>query len=446
MVRTDKDRSLDLRQELRSGLVVLALLTVAAPLLRLQGPTTTIGVYIDAGSIYESPGISGTSHLIERMAFKSTANRTHFRLIRELEAIGGNVVATAAREQMAFTGDALKTFLPELVELIADSVRNPLFLDWEVKEQIAKVRAEIQEAATNAQSLVLEALHTVGYTGALAKPLLAPESNLGRLDSQVLHDFVTENFTAPRMVLAASGADHEELLSLAEPLFSDLPSSTVASPPTSKYVGGDWRQASDQQLNHLALGFEFPGGWRNEKEAIAISVLQTLLGGGGSFSAGGPGKGMYTRLYTRVLNEYSQVHSCTAFSSIYNDTGIFGIHATARPDFIGNVVDIITREFQAVASPNGVTKEELARAKKATISGVLMNLESRVVIAEDMGRQILTYGHRKSAEDFVQAVEAVTLEELQAIAQKILKTPLSMASYGDAANVQRYDHVAARFS
>lgn len=41
-----------------------------------------------------------------------------------------------------------------------------------------------------------------------------------------------------------------------------------------------------------------------------------------------------------------------------------------------------------------MSEEELERAKKATISSVLMNLESRAVVAEDIGRQVLTYGHR----------------------------------------------------
>ena len=36
---------------------------------------------------------------------------------------------------------------------------------------------------------------------------------------------------------------------------------------------------------------------------IPFCVLNMMMGGGGSFSAGGPGKGMYTRLYTRVLNK-----------------------------------------------------------------------------------------------------------------------------------------------
>ena len=70
------------------------------------------------------------------MAFKSTTNRSHLRLVREVEAIGGNVTASASREQMSYSFDALKTYLPQMVEILVDCVRNPAFLDWEVNEQV----------------------------------------------------------------------------------------------------------------------------------------------------------------------------------------------------------------------------------------------------------------------------------------------------------------------
>ena len=102
----------------------------------LQSPTASIGLYVDCGSIYESPISFGATHLLERMAFKTTRNRSHFRVVREVEAIGGNVQASASREQMGYTFDALKTYVPEMVELLVDCVRNPVFLDWEVNEQV----------------------------------------------------------------------------------------------------------------------------------------------------------------------------------------------------------------------------------------------------------------------------------------------------------------------
>eukprot|EP00250_Pteridium_aquilinum_P022652 c2550_g1_i1 orf=435-1967(-) len=413
------------------------------------GPTVTVGLYVDAGSINETPATMGAAHLLERMAFKSTLNRSHFRLIREAEAIGGNIMASASREQMAYTGDVIKTHLPEIVELLVDSVRNPVFYSWEVKEQVAKVKGELAEIMNNPQSVLIEALHTAGFQGGLAKPLVASESALSQINAESLAQFVQENYTAPRIVLAASGVDHKELLEIAEPLLGGIP---MASPhskepyqvPVSKYVGGDWRGIADTPKTHVALAFEVPGGWRNEKDSIAITVLQTLLGGGGSFSAGGPGKGMYSRLYTRVLNQYSEVQSIVAFSSIYNDTGLFGIHGCSDAHFAPELVDIFCNELIDCITGT-ITETDLRRAKNSTVSSVLMNLESRVIVTEDIGRQILTYGHRKPVQSFIDQVNNLTLQDIQGIALKVQKRPLTMASWGDVTSVPRYEEIACRF-
>ncbi|CAK9165328.1 unnamed protein product [Ilex paraguariensis] len=58
-------------------------------------PTASIGLYVDCGSIYETPLSTGATHLLEWMAFKSTKNRSHLRIVREVEAIGGHVMASA---------------------------------------------------------------------------------------------------------------------------------------------------------------------------------------------------------------------------------------------------------------------------------------------------------------------------------------------------------------
>uniref|UniRef100_A0A0E0PQ60 Mitochondrial-processing peptidase subunit alpha n=1 Tax=Oryza rufipogon TaxID=4529 RepID=A0A0E0PQ60_ORYRU len=408
-------------------------------------PAVSVGLYIDCGSVYETSSSSGTSHLLERMAFKSTTNRSHLRLVREVEAIGGNVFASASREQMSYTYDALKCYAPEMVEVLIDSVRNPAFLEWEVKEQLQKIKSEISEVSGDPHGLLMEALHSAGYSGALAKPLMASESAVNRLDVATLEEFVSENYTAPRMVLAASGIEHDELVSVAEPLLSDLPSVERPEEPKSVYVGGDYRCQADSTSTHIALAFEVPGGWRQEKTAMIVTVLQVLMGGGGSFSTGGPGKGMHSWLYLRVLNNYGQIESFSAFSSIYNNSGLFGIHATTNPDFVSSAVDLAARELHEVATPGKVTQEQLDRAKEATKSSVLMDLESRIVASEDIGRQVLTYGERKPIEYFLKTVEEITLNDISSTAKKIISSPLTLASWGDVIHVPSYESVRRKF-
>uniref|UniRef100_A0A1D1XGT1 Mitochondrial-processing peptidase subunit alpha n=1 Tax=Anthurium amnicola TaxID=1678845 RepID=A0A1D1XGT1_9ARAE len=410
-----------------------------------SSPIASIGLFVDCGSIYETPVSSGATHLLERMAFKSTTNRSHLRIVREVEAIGGNITPSASREQMSYSFDALKTYLPQMVEVLIDCVRNPVFLEWEVNEQLHKMEGEISEISNNPEGLLLEGIHSAGYTGALANPLMASESAINRLKGSVLEEFISEHYTASRMVLAASGVEHEDLVSYAEPLLSDLPKVPPPEVPQSVYVGGDYRCQADSQKTHVALAFEVPGGWLKEKEAMTLTVLQMLMGGGGSFSAGGPGKGMHSRLYLNVLNEFQQVQFFSAFNSIYNNTGVFGIHATTGSDFVSKAVDLAAKEFLEVATPGQVTQLELDRAKQSTKSAVLMNLESRMVAAEDIGRQILTYGERKPIEHFLKAVDEVTLEDIASISEKLISSPLTMASWGDVIHVPSYEAVSQKF-
>lgn len=154
------------------------------------------------------------------------------------------------------------------------------------------------------------------------------------------------------------------------------------------------------ELAHVVIGLE--GTSHQDPDFVASCVLNLMMGGGGSFSAGGPGKGMYTRLYTNVLNQYHWMYSATASNHVYSDSGLFCIHVSAPPQHIQNAVKVITREMVAMAAEPG--SEELRRAKTQLQSVLLMNLEARPVVFEDIGRQVLATGSRKKPEHFMDAI------------------------------------------
>mmetsp|Transcript_226 Transcript_226/g.521 ORF Transcript_226/g.521 Transcript_226/m.521 type:complete len:505 (-) Transcript_226:438-1952(-) len=409
-----------------------------------QGASLAVGLYIAAGSKNETPYTVGASHLLERMAFRATTNRSSFRVTREAEVIGANMLASASREQMAYTVDCLRTNLPEAVELLADCVMNPKFAEHEVGKVAASLKAEMSELAANPTNLIMEAVHSVAYNGGHGAPLIATPAALANLNGDCLRQFVESNYTAPRVVIAAAGCSHAELVRVAEPLLSQLPAGLGAGARPSVYVGGDYRVTTDSPVTSIVLAFEFAGGWKDTKKATAMTVLNTLLGGGGSFSAGGPGKGMYSRLYTRVLNRYQWAQNCTAFHSVFDDTGLIGITAVADAQHAGDMLKVMAGEMQAVASGKIDTKE-LERAKAATISSIYMNLESKAVVAEDIGRQILTYGERLPPAEFIAQVKAITAEDLTAIAAAALKTAPTLCFVGDLSFAPRYEDVKAMF-
>ena len=111
---------------------------------------------------------------------------------------------------------------------------------------------------------------------------------------------------------------------------------------------------------------------------------------------------MYTRLYTNVLNRYHWMYSATAYNHAYMDSGLFCIHASAPPTHVRNMVEVITKELVNMSSAPNAT--ELKRAKTQLQSMLLMNLESRPVVFEDIARQVLANGQRKKTQHFIDSI------------------------------------------
>merc|ERR1719427_2135623 len=212
------------------------------------------------------------------------------------------------------------------------------------------------------------------------------------------------------MICVGTGGNHEMLEDIAFNSLGHLRegegAGTTVTKAAPQYTGGDLRlkrQLDDGQV-HMGLAFETEN-WHS-KDLMAMCVLNMMMGGGGSFSAGGPGKGMYTRLYTRVLNRYHWMYSATAYNHAYNDSGIFCIHASCHPQQLQELTQVLIREFVAITGE--ISDEELSRAKTQLKSMLLMNLESRPVIFEDCARQVLSVGHRRKPEYFISLIDQVT--------------------------------------
>jgi processing peptidase subunit alpha len=173
-------------------------------------------------------------------------------------------------------------------------------------------------------------------------------------------------------------------------------------------------------LSHIHISFEaLP---ISSPDIYALATLQTLLGGGGSFSAGGPGKGMYSRLYTNVLNQHGWVESCVAFNHSYTDSGLFGIAASCMPGKVGSMIDVMCRELQALTLDQGFSALQIAevnRAKNQLRSSLLMNLESRLVELEDLGRQVQVHGRKVGVREMCRKIEELDVKDLRRVAKQV---------------------------
>lgn len=200
--------------------------------------------------------------------------------------------------------------------------------------------------------------------------------------------------------------------------------------PSSAYYTGGFlslpslpppMSASLPPLTHIHLAFEaLP---ISSDDIYALATLQVLLGGGGSFSAGGPGKGMYSRLYTNVLNQHGWVESCVAFNHSYTDSGLFGISSACAPQNVINMLDVMCRELQALTLDTGFASlqtVEVNRAKNQLRSSLLMNLESRMVELEDLGRQVQVHGRKVGVREMCKKIDDLTVQDLRRVARIVV--------------------------
>lgn len=187
-------------------------------------------------------------------------------------------------------------------------------------------------------------------------------------------------------------------------------------------------------FSHIHIAFE--GLPIASDDIYALATINTLLGGGGSFSAGGPGKGMYSRLYTNVLNQHAWVENCMAFNHSYTDSGLFGISALCLPGRTQHMLDVMCQELRALTLDTGFSalgEAEVQRAKNQLRSSLLMNLESRMVELEDLGRQVQVHGRKVPVQEMCDNIEKLTVKDLRRVATQVVGGLVKNAGNGTGA-------------
>jgi len=399
------------------------------------GQVSTVGVVADVGSRHE-PQL-GVAHLWELVAFGATSQYGSALEIQNLlQDWGGSRFVNTGREQSLVCIDILRPNVEKAMHLLQQALLEPQFLPDEVED--AKRTMEFQALDLPPELVMEEALQKAAYgtDQQLGKPHFCPMDALPNLDDNVLREFwYTKVLPNPHeIVVAGAGIGHDQLVDLTNQYFGDWPTAadgeTHAKTIPSTYRGGEHfvKKPSFDGLTRVALAFELDG-WHS-KDLVPTCVMQTLLGGGNSFSAGGPGKGMYSRLYRQVLNRYSWAESAEAFTSIHSESGLWGITGSSKPAHSKDVLHVLA-DHVARLSLDLVTDEELDRARNMLKCNVLTQLESRLVLFEDMGRQVLTYGMREDMDTTCEKIDSVTKEELRELARKALRKAPTVAAVGE---------------
>jgi predicted Zn-dependent peptidase len=124
---------------------------------------------------------------------------------------------------------------------------------------------------------------------------------------------------------------------------------------------------------------------------------------------------------------------------------MFAIHAAGGSDRAHELFAVIRDEL-VKAADQGFSADEIARVKAQLKMGLLAGLESSSARAEQLARQILIHGRPLSTEELIERLEQVEAQDLQALVERMLGSPLSLATVGPILHVARFDRVAEKFT
>ena len=391
----------------------------------------------------------GLTHILELTAFKSTKSRSHTEYLANIEKLGAMCQCLSSRESVMYCVDVFRDNIEKAVDLLAEAVIHPALTPEEINE--SKEVVLLQQNELPAEILSRDAVQLAAFQGhPLGNRHYCPSEALEKISSESLVNYRNKFLFGENSIIAAAGVDHDEFVALIQSKFASIPSrgdngAKAIKKNKSIFTGGIMKneRALKEPFVKVAIAFEAVG-WRDEN-LVATCVLQMLLGGGSSFSAGGPGKGMYTRLYRTVLNQYHWVESAESFLSIHEDKGLIGIDGACTPEHVIPLMQVLLQHLM-ILEFELVSDEELSRAKNMLKSMMMMQLESRLVTCEDIARQYLTFGMRESSLSICDKIDKITAVDIQKVAkimfQNGIKPAIGCVGH-DLSTIPPYENVKA---
>uniref|UniRef100_A0A4W6FB98 Mitochondrial-processing peptidase subunit beta n=1 Tax=Lates calcarifer TaxID=8187 RepID=A0A4W6FB98_LATCA len=384
--------------------------------------TCTVGLWISAGSRYESEKNNGAGFFLEHMAFKGTKKHPQTALEQQVESMGAHLSAYTSREHTAYYMKTMAKDLPKAVELLSEVVQNCSLSEAEIEQQRGVVLRELEEVESNLQDVCLDLLHATAFQGTpLGHSVMGPSDNARTLTRQDLVEYVNSHYKAPRMVLAAAGGvNHDELVSLAKTHFSGVSfeyegdAVPVLSP--CRFTGSEIRMRDDAlPLAHVAIAVE--GASAASPDIVPLMVANSIIGSFDLTFGGGKVGHLSSRL-ARLAAEENLCHSFQAFHSSYSDTGLLGIYFVADKNCIDDMMHWSQNAWMNLCTT--VTESDVARGKNALKASLVGQLNGTTPICDDIGRHILNYGRRIPLAEWDARIDAVTPRMVRDICSKYI--------------------------
>ena len=367
------------------------------------------GYDVAAGTRNELSGEEGMAHFCEHMSFKGTARRNAIQIINAIEGLGGELNAFTNKEDTVYYAAISKEHFSEAVNVLTDIVFHSQFPQHEIDKEVEVICDEIESYNDSPAELIYDEFENLLFEGhPLGHNILGNAEQLRTYTTDDALRFVRRNYRPEKMVFFVYGdIDFKRLCKNLEHLTPEgsNPSSTEPSfqaLDTRKNAQFIVQNRSTHQA-HVMTGCQAYA--YTDPRRMTLYLLNNVLGG----------PSMNARLNISLRERHGLVYTVESAMATYGDTGIWSIYFGCDHHDVNRCRKLVRHELDRLMQ-KPLSPQQLIAAKRQLKGQLAIACDNREQFALDFGRSYLHHGHERDLETLYQRIDAITAEELQAVA------------------------------
>jgi predicted Zn-dependent peptidase len=399
--------------------------------------SAAVGIWVNVGSRDEAPATAGASHFLEHLLFKGTPSRTALEISSSIESVGGEMNAFTSKEYTCFYARVIDTDLPMAIDVVSDLITSSIITALDVDAERKVVLEEIAMRDDDPSDLVHDLFSDTYYGDTpIGRPILGTIESISSMSRNTVFNYYKKKYLPQDLVVAVAGnIKHKRVVAMVEEALSrdnflDVMAAPVIRPNTpirntkQQSVGLLYKKSEQA---HMFYGME--GVARADERRFAMGVLSAALGGG-----------MSSRLFQEIREKRGLAYSVYAYAQQFAGSGVLGFYAGCNPTKAVEVVEII-RDILSDVADNGMSHEEIERAKGAVRGSLVLSQEDTGSRMSRIGKNEIVYGQVMDFDDILKAISRVSAQDIREIASEFLvKTP-TLALVGPFKNESKFEKV-----
>lgn len=378
-----------------------------------------VGAWVDTGTRDETESEAGASHFLEHLLFKGSAAMSGKEIAERFDAMGAEANAFTSKDHTCFWARLLDADLTDGMTIIAEMLQRPSFQPRDIDSERQVVIEEINESEDDPADRAFERFTEVVFRQhPLERPVLGTRQSIKAMSRDDIAGYWERRYSAGSTVVALAGSvEHDAAVDLIGRLFGSWNGGMAERDhegPTPHQEVTVLRRPIEQA--HVVLGGV--GLERGNPKRWAFEILNLVLGGG-----------MASRLFNSIREERGLAYSVHSFRMAFADAGAWGVYAATAPENAPEVLRLISEELDSMAA-EGVTEVELKRARGSIRGSLALAMEDANSRMVRLGRDEMVGAPHLSIDERLARIDAVTVEDVQAVAADVLSAPRVLSAAG----------------